>query len=212
MYIHAFRYAPPVQVELINYLWPLLTLLCSGIVLHQPLKKGHLLAGALSFSGLLVLLQGDLHNAQILAEHGIGYLFAVGSAVCWTSYTLLTKRFGQVPTEMLGLGCIVSSPMYWIAHKCSETTIPPTLQEWSILAVMGFGVSWTAYYLWDQGIKRGHFRSLNVASYLVPIASVGWLTLFGFTSVTPSLMLACGLVTGGSLLCAWTDHRQLSTA
>ena len=89
----AFRHAPVLEANLINYLWPLMIILFTPVLLHNhPLHRQHLLAGLFGLIGtLLVMVDGTLlprwdylpGYLLALARHGIlpkpGFLCLVSS-------------------------------------------------------------------------------------------------------------------------------------
>ena len=58
LYFAALRLAPPAEVALINYLWPLLIVLFSAFLPGERLGAAHVIGALLGFSGLVVLLSG----------------------------------------------------------------------------------------------------------------------------------------------------------
>src|SRR5574343_1792821 len=97
----ALRHAPPVQANLVNYLWPL------GIVVMAPLflpgvslSTRHVLAALIGFAGAVLAILGRGGSGE--AVWAWGYVPALGSAFIWASYSLLTKRVPAFPTAAIG--------------------------------------------------------------------------------------------------------------
>ncbi len=57
-YFVALAHAPPVDASLINYLWPLLIVLFSGLLPGERLQRHHLGGGLLGLAGAWVLISG----------------------------------------------------------------------------------------------------------------------------------------------------------
>ncbi|TNI64235.1 EamA family transporter, partial [Aeromonas media] len=87
----SFRHAPVLEANLINYLWPLCIILFTPLLLPgHPLSLHHLLAGALGLAGsVLVMVDGKL---QLQQAHLPGYLLALGAAIVWGAYSVLSRR------------------------------------------------------------------------------------------------------------------------
>ena len=88
----ALRHAPPVQANLVNYLWPL------GIVIMAPLflpgvtlTARHVAAALIGFAGAALAILGRAGDGAS-AVWAWGYLPALASAFIWSSYSLLTNR------------------------------------------------------------------------------------------------------------------------
>ena len=92
------RLASAVEVNLVNYLWPLLIVVLSPLYLRGVKLRGvHLVAATLGFGGaaLAILGGGDLdesRTAKATWEPLAGYLLALASAFIWANYSLQTKR------------------------------------------------------------------------------------------------------------------------
>ena len=71
LYFGALRLAPPAEAGLINYLWPLLIVLCSAFLPGLRLTARHLLGAALGFAGLILgaLCGGRLGGLLDLVAH-----------------------------------------------------------------------------------------------------------------------------------------------
>ncbi|MBP0657332.1 DMT family transporter, partial [Mycobacterium tuberculosis] len=50
-YFTAMRNAPPVEANLVNYLWPLLIVLFSGLLPGERLRPHHILGAGLGLAG-----------------------------------------------------------------------------------------------------------------------------------------------------------------
>jgi drug/metabolite transporter (DMT)-like permease len=107
------RMAPAVEVNLINYLWPLLIVVLAPLYVPGVRLRGiHLVAAALGFAGAALAIWGgrESSDASVKATAvmpGLGYLLALGSAFIWANYSLQTKRAEltgrSFPTAAIGL-------------------------------------------------------------------------------------------------------------
>jgi drug/metabolite transporter (DMT)-like permease len=199
LYFAALRLAPPAEAGLINYLWPLLIVLFSALLPGERLKAAHVIGALLGFSGVVVLMAGRA-DLDMRAEHGLGYLCAFAGAFVWSGYSVLSRRFGSVPTDAVAGFCLATSALSLACHLAVETTVwPATRTEWLALVALGLGPVGAAFYLWDIGVKRGDIRLLGVGSYAAPVLSTLFLVLAGYAEPTLALALACALIVAGAL-------------
>jgi len=97
----AFRFAPAVEVNLINYLWPLLIVLLSPVFLRGfRLGLRHIIGALLGFAGAFLVVSGG--SLRVDAANLSGYLLAAAAALVWACYSLLTKRLPPFPTGAVG--------------------------------------------------------------------------------------------------------------
>ncbi|MEP7302922.1 MAG: DMT family transporter [Caldimonas sp.] len=180
----ALRHAPPVEANLVNYLWPLLIVVLAPVFLPGlTLRPVHIGAAVVGFAGAALAILG---GRSVEAGFAWGYLPALGSAFIWASYSLLTRRVAAFPTAAVGLFALISGSLALLCHLAFEPRVVLSGREWGLVLATGLGPLGAAFYLWDAALKRGDARRIGILSYLTPLAS--------------TLLL---LVTSGRPLTAW---------
>jgi drug/metabolite transporter (DMT)-like permease len=128
---------------------------------------------------------------------------AFACAFIWSVYSVLSRRFAAVPSDIVAGFCLVTAALAGLCHVALEETIwPASASQW--LAVLGLGLFpvGLAFYTWDLGVKRGDIMVLGAASYAAPLLSTLVLVAFGMTEFHWSIALACLLITLGAGLAA----------
>ncbi len=197
----ALRHAPPVEANLVNYLWPLFMvvlapLFLAGIRLHAV----HVAAALLGFAGAAMAILGASNGAAGGGGWSWGYLPALGSALIWASYSLLTQRVAAFPTAAIGLFGVVSGLLSLLCHWAMEPRVVLSSQDWLLLGVMGLGPLGAAFFLWDKALKGGDARQIGILSYLTPLGSTALLMLVSGRSLTWSIGLAAAMIIGAAVL------------
>ena len=198
----ALRLAPPVQANLINYLWPLFMVLLSPWLLPgMRLQAVHIAAALLGFAGAALVILGDPAGAgQQAGGWSWGYLLALLSALVWASYSLLTRRVPHFPTAAIGGFALVSGLLSLLCHALLEPAIALTGRDMLLIGALGLGPMGAAFFLWDMALKRGDTRQIGILSYLTPLASTGMLVLVGDRAFTWNIALAALMIVGAALL------------
>ena len=203
LYFAALQLAPPAEANLINYLWPLLIVLLSAPLApkNQPERLGwlHLVGALLGFAGVALLAFG--RGLDFGGGYAVGYALALGCAFAWSLYSVLSRRFGETPTDAIAAFCTVASLLSLVCHLMFERTVwPASPLAWLAVLALGIGPTGGAFYLWDHAVKRGDIRALGALSYAAPILSTGLLILCGLAQPTGTLLIAALLVTIGAVL------------
>ncbi len=199
LYFAALALAPPLEANLLNYLWPLLIVLLAAPLLGLPLGPRRLAGVALGAAGAAVLLAG---GASFPAEAMAGFACAIGAALTWALYSVLSGRLAGVPTEAVAGFCLVSALLALAALLGIEAPAVPGPRQWLAVVLIGLGPMGAAFFLWDIGMKRGDPRLLGTLAYATPIASTLLLIALGEGSLTWQVAAAAGLVAGGGVLAA----------
>jgi drug/metabolite transporter (DMT)-like permease len=206
------------EIGLLNYLWPALTILFSLLLLH---KKGNfiLVPGTLlALSGVfLVLTQGQaISVASIIGNVGRNpgaYALAFTAAVSGGLYSNLTRRWGgpqargAVELFILVTG-IVFLLLFWLTAEGRVWTWRAGLE----VTFMGLATA-LAYILWDLAMRKGDIVFVAACSYFTPLLSTLLSCLYLQVAAGVSLWLGCILIVAGSLL-SWmaVSDRETTTA
>ena len=202
----AFRKAPAVEANLLNYLWPTLIVLLSPVLLRGfRLRPAHLLAAAGGLAGAaLIVTNGRL---ALEMQYLPGYLWAAGAALIWACYSLMTRRLPPFANEAVGLFCLVSGGLCLLAHAFFEPPVSLTGYDWLYLLLLGLGPMGAAFFLWDHAMKYGDPRTIGSLAYLTPLLSTFWLALLADATLSSLSILAGALIIGGAVLGGLASRR-----
>jgi drug/metabolite transporter (DMT)-like permease len=194
----ALRNAPPVEANLVNYLWPLFIVVLSPVVLPGvALRLPHVLAALLGFGGAAIAIAGGRELSGTLAW---GYLPALAAAFIWATYSLLTKRVAAFPTTAIGLFGLVSGVLSLLCHVALEPAASLQPRDWALLAVLGLGPLGASFFLWDKALKLGDARHIGILSYITPLASTALLIVVSGRQFSASIALATVMIIGAAIL------------
>lgn len=201
-YFTALRSAPAVEASLIAYLWPLFIVVGSALMPGERLRWYHVAGALLGLAGTAMIVSRG-GGFSFDPRYTFGYAMAFVCAFWWAGYSLLSRRFAEVPTSVVTWFCLATSILSLICHLLlEETVLPQTAGQW--LAVVGLGLMpvGAAFYAWDYGVKRGNIQVLGAASYASPLLSTIVLIVTGFAEPSWRIAVACVLITMGALLAA----------
>lgn len=211
--------AQTMEVEMVNYLWPSLTILFA-VLIDRIGTCWWLYPGlVVAFIGIIVILSGDQgfsfsEFAVRFAENPVSYLLALTVAVTWAGYLSMsmTRAWGGT-TNLTTLIFIVDTSIFgllWLVGVGSASTAH------GIVSVLFGGIAvGMAYAAWTLGMSRGNMAVLAAASYFTPMLSCVFATFWIDAKLDFGFWSGVALVVAGSLLC-WDatgrGMRALKTA
>lgn len=201
-YFFAIQSAPPVEVSLIAYLWPLLIVLFAALLPGERLRLHHVAGVVLGLIGAVVIITrgGSVGLAGGLMP---GHLIALFCAFVWSGYSVLSRRFGAVPVDVVAGYCLITALVAFLLHLGLEKTVwPQTAGQWVAITTLGLFPLGAAFYAWDWGCKHGDIMVIGALSYAAPLLSVVILLAFGYAAYHWSVVAACALIVTGALIAA----------
>ena len=195
-----------VEISVINYLWPSLTLAFSVPLLAKR-ARWMLVPGVLmAFLGIAVVSLGpsgfSIGDAgRRLAAAPAPYLLALMAAVTWALYSNLARKLGGA-TGASGVALFFwGSTLAALALRLCVDEI----SHWSprVVAEVAYAAlapTTLAFALWDTAMRRGNMVLVAAISYFIPLISAGLSVAYLGAPVHTSLWIGCGLVVAGAIL------------
>jgi drug/metabolite transporter (DMT)-like permease len=197
----ALRHAPPVEANLVNYLWPLGMVVLAPVFLPGVgLRPVHVVAALVGFAGAALAIVGGQSGALQGGGLQWGYLLALGSAFIWASYSLLTQRVAAFPTAAIGSFALVSGLLSLLCHVWLEPAVQLTGGDLARLVVLGLGPLGAAFFLWDAALKRGDARKIGLLSFITPLLSTLLLLTARGDMPGPHVLAAAVLIVGAAVV------------
>lgn len=196
----ALQTAPPVEANLVNYLWPLLVVVLAPLFSrHLKLGPRHTIAASAGFTGAAIAIVSSGQVSGVFVFQA-GYLFALAAAVIWATYSLMTTKLRAFPTSAIGLFGLVSGLLAIGAHFLLEDPAVISANDWVLLVILGLGPLGGAFYFWDAALKIGDPRRIGLLAFLTPLLSTTLLLVVSGRSLSWQLIVATALIVGGAVL------------
>ena len=204
------------EVGLVNYLWPSLTLGLSVPILGYR-ARWFLLPGMLAATAGMITAtssSGALSLAGFRANvvaNGLPYGLALAGAVTWALYSNLARRWGGegdgAPFFTLASGLVVL-PL---------RVVFPETPSWDArvvgeLVYMAVFVTAFAYVFWDRAMRRGHMVLVAALSYFTPLLSTVVSAVHLGVAPGPRIWGACVLVVAGAAVCRLAVEERPATS
>ena len=166
------RILPASQAFIINYLWPIMSVVFACILLKERLTSRKVLAFVISFLGVFTVAGGNL-----LSFHGgtlLGMGLCVAAAVSYGLYTGLNQRFSydkQVAVMVAYFAAFLLSLVLVLVRGESLLMEPLQLAGlgWNGLLVMAVATT-----TWAMALDRGPTAKVSNLAYITPFLSLVW--------------------------------------
>lgn len=167
----AFSRAPAVEVNMIQYLWPLFIVLGSPLFGGERLNPGHVIGGMMAFIGVVIVMTGN--GVDYNDDYWFGYSEAFCAALLWAFYTLSNRRYTAMPSSAVAGICGVSGIASLMVFSLSSQVLPElTLSDAIYVLMLGLGPMGLSFYTWDYAMRHGDPRFVGALAYLTPLLSM----------------------------------------
>lgn len=183
------------------YAAPIMVALASPALLKERLEGRTLLATALAFGGIFVMLYQPGHGLSAADLTGVG--FGLVAACFYALVTISARWLYDIPTmRLVMVQCLIASLVLVPVVLFSSGAVAFAVPAVSLvhLAVMGFVHSALALILYFRGLQKVKVQHVGVLAYLDPVSAV--LFAYVFLGEAPSAASLAGgvMVLGGSAL------------
>jgi drug/metabolite transporter (DMT)-like permease len=198
---YAFRYAPVIEVNLINYLWPMLMMVLSPLFSKKnSFKKIHLFSIVFGIAGTTLLMGGrdSTESASDFLSSYRGYFLALLAAFTWPVYSL-GRQFFRYPSIWNSGGiCLITGILCALTHLILGPKVSLDSRDFLPLLLMGLGPFGVAFFCWDLALEKGSPQTLGALAYLTPVLSLMGLVLFADEILNWRILGAMALIIVGS--------------
>ncbi|WP_305822645.1 aromatic amino acid DMT transporter YddG [Massilia brevitalea] len=207
---HANSARQAIEVGMVNYLWPALTVL-AAILFNRQRANWLIVPGfALSVLGICWVLGGEqgVDVAGMLAnvrDNPLSYGLALGGALIWAAYCTVTARMAGGKNGVTLFFILVSLTL-WTKYLLEGGGPMDFSVEAIVYLLLAAGAMGFGYGAWNVGILHGNVTVLAGASYFIPVLSAALSTLLLRAPLPLSFWQGAAMVCAGAILC-WLATR-----
>lgn len=196
-YVFAYQNAAPEEVDLLIYLWPLMTLGFMYILFNQKLTLRHCFAAIIGFTAISIL---SLKDGMGSFSFAWGHVAAIFCALVWSLYTAFSENGPPLTFNSFGMSCGIGFFIALALHLLYEHTHIPTAFECAGLCYYLIFIAILPIMMWTYAIQKGNQVFLTTVCYFKPVISIILLISLGFAFFSTQLLIACCLVISAGLL------------
>lgn len=176
---------------IINYLWPIMTIVFGCIILKEKITARKCAAALLAFFGVvLVATQGHIFTMQLTSVRGV--VCCVLGAVGYGLYCVINKREHYDDTISMTVYMYTSAVMSAICVPIMDGFVPLDLVQTAGIAYVGIFPIAVGCMLWAKALKNGNTAKISILAYITPFLTL----VFGYLILGEkvSLFSLAGLV------------------
>ncbi len=192
---------------ILNYLWPLFTVLFSIPILGEKMTLPKAAAILLSFAGVMLVVLGGSSGAGQSSGSAMGVLCCILAAACYGLFNVLNKRLkGSQLLHMLfyiGIGAVLA-----LVCHAAEGWSWPTPRQWLGLLWLGVFADSIAYLLWAMALECGNTAAVSNIAFTTPVISVLLSSLMLGEVMPHTALVGLVCILGGIILQSLLDQRS----
>lgn len=209
-----------IEISLVNYLWPSMTILMLILFKELNFNKWVILGLGISLAGVFYIQTGNgaIDLAAVISHmqsNPLSYGLAFVGASLWSLYCVMTKKYSQGHNPIT-LFFIATSAVLWlkmlVLHPEQFAQIVHIDATTLMYMLMVSTVTGLGYAAWNIGINRGNITMLVTLSYFSPIFSSIMSMWILQTPLSKTFWLGAIMVTLGSFVCwistNWHELKQ----
>jgi len=189
---------PASQAFIINYLWPIMSIIFACIVLKEKMTVRKIIAVILSFLGVFTVAGGDLIHFN--ADTVVGMLFCFGAAVCYGLYTAINKKSNydkQVSMTVAVFTAFLPSLIIVLVGGGD-----PWIKPMQLPGLLWNGVFTIALanLAWALALSAGNTAKVSNLAYITPFLSLIWTFFILKEPIDPMSILGLCMIVVGILI------------
>lgn len=192
---------------ILNYLWPMMLVLFSCVILKEKLTVMKAVAMICSFAGVVILSLGEKSAAGGNATAGM--VSCIVAAACYGLFSVLNKKADYDQNIAMMVIWLVVAVCAMILGPVTESWVPITGMQWMGILWLGVVVDAIAYLLWALALK-GAENTAQIANlaYLTPFLSLIVSAIFLKEKVALQAFAALVFIIGGILLQSLYERKN----
>ncbi|MFT7185125.1 MAG: drug/metabolite transporter (DMT)-like permease [Pseudohongiellaceae bacterium] len=200
------------EMAVINYLWPALTILLTVILGRQKVSLWVYPSVLIAFIGVAWCITGDSKiSAAVLmsnfADNPVTYLMAFSAAFIWAIYCVVTQKLSN-GKNAITLFFTATAITLWVQYALSDEAALEFSLSSTLTLLLAGSVIGSGYALWNKAIIGGNLMLLGTMSYFTPVLSTVISSIYLSITLSASFWQGVALVTLGSLICYFVTREK----
>lgn len=207
LYYYGLSQLTSQEACIVNYLWPIMLVIFSCIILKEKLTAMKAVAMICSFVGIVVLSMGSGDNSE--GNVTLGIFSCIIAAACYGLFSVLNKKFNYDQSISMMIFWLVAAVCSTVLGIVTEDWVSLDGRQWLGMLWLGIVVDAIAYLLWAIALNgTGNTAKIANIAYLTPFLSLVVSALLLKEEITLRALVALVFIIGGILLQSLYDQRR----
>lgn len=196
----AYSLLPAQEALTLNYVWPIVLVLFSILILHQRITTRAMVAMLVSFSGAVVICtRGDVIGFRVTNPLGAG--LAIGSSIVWALYWVYGTKDRRDAVSRLFLNFVfgfVFIALYMLVTSEFQSVDPIGLAGTFYVGVFEMGVT---FVMWLKALRLSRTTAqVGNLIFLTPFLALVVVHFVVGEQIFTSTVVGISLIIGGILI------------
>ncbi|MBR3599506.1 MAG: DMT family transporter [Lachnospiraceae bacterium] len=207
LYYYGLSQLTSQEACIVNYLWPIMLVIFSCIILKEKLTVMKVVAMVCSFVGIVVLSMGSGIGSE--GNVTLGIVSCIIAAACYGLFSVFNKKCNYDQSISMMIFWLVAAVCSTILGFVTEEWVSLDGKQWLGMLWLGIVVDAIAYLLWAIALNgAGNTAKIANIAYLTPFLSLVVSALLLKEEITLRALIALVFIVGGILLQSLYDQRR----
>ncbi len=207
LYYYGLSQLSSQEACILNYLWPIMLVVFSCIILKERLTVMKAVAMGCSFVGIVILTTGG--GSGTAGNMSLGSLSCIIAAACYGLFSVLNKKADMNQNITMMMIWLTTAVCAAVLGIMTETWVPIGNMQWLGLLWLGVVVDAVAYLLWALALKDAeNTAAIANFAYLTPFLSLVISAAFLGEKIQARAVAALIFIIGGILLQSVYERKR----
>lgn len=199
LYYYGLAQLSSQEACILNYLWPIMLVVFSCIILKERMTLMKGVAMACSFVGIVILSTGS--GSTVAGNTSLGMACCIIAAACYGLFSVLNKKADYNQNISMMIIWLVVAVCAMVLGLMTEKWVPIEGTQWLGILWLGVVIDAVAYLLWALALK-GTENTAAIANfaYLTPFLSLIVSAIFLKERIEIRALVALLFIIGGIVL------------
>ncbi|MBR6633878.1 MAG: DMT family transporter [Clostridia bacterium] len=186
---------PASQAFIINYLWPIMSVLFACVILKEKLTFKKILAIIISFVGVAIVIGGALKGFD--KKTLLGAVYCILGAVSYGIFTALNQKKSYNKTMTLMVSFLATFVITTVINAFEGALFVPRIEQVAGFLWNGIFTVAIANAFWIMALEKGKTAKVSNLAYITPFLSSLWTSIFLDEKITVNSMVGLAVIVLG---------------